>query len=92
MQLLLGGEESQRSERILAYFGYLNTARQENITALQTTRQELAQQRASLEQKQQQQKTLLTQQQEQQDKLQQASAARKKNAHVSGKRPAEGSG
>ncbi|WP_054686818.1 murein hydrolase activator EnvC [Pantoea stewartii] len=78
LQLLLGGEESQRSERILAYFGYLNTARQENITALQTTRKELAQQRASLEQKQQQQKSLLTQQQAQQDKLQQASAARKK--------------
>ncbi|VEA70840.1 Septal ring factor [Serratia rubidaea] len=28
VQLILSGEESQRSERILAYFGYLNEARQ----------------------------------------------------------------
>ncbi|HAT24767.1 MAG TPA: murein hydrolase activator EnvC, partial [Pantoea septica] len=78
VQLLLGGEESQRSERILAYFGYLNDARQQSIDALQKTRQTLGEQKASLEQKQQQQKTLLAQQQGQQEKLQQASAARKK--------------
>ncbi len=78
LQLLLGGEESQRSERILAYFGYLNDARQQSIEALQKTRHDLSQQRSALEQKQQQQKTLLAQQQGQQEKLQQASAARKK--------------
>ncbi|MDT0176447.1 murein hydrolase activator EnvC [Enterobacter sp. BRE11] len=78
VQLLLGGEESQRSERILAYFGYLNDARQQSIDALQKTRQTLGEQKASLEQKQQQQKTLLAQQQGQQEKLQQASTARKK--------------
>ncbi len=78
VQLLLGGEESQRSERILAYFGYLNDARQQSIDALQKTRQTLGEQKASLEQKQQQQKSLLAQQQGQQDKLQQASTARKK--------------
>lgn len=77
VQLLLGGEESQRSERILAYFGYLNDARQQSIDALQKTRQTLGEQKTSLEQKQQQQKTLLAQQQGQQEKLQQASAARK---------------
>lgn len=78
VQLLMGGEESQRSERILAYFGYLNAARQKSIESLQQTRQDLAQQRATLEQKQQQQKGLLAQQQGQQQKLQQASEARKK--------------
>jgi septal ring factor EnvC (AmiA/AmiB activator) len=78
VQLLLGGEQSQRSERILAYFGYLNDARQQNIEALKKTRQDLDQQRVTLQQKQQQQKSLLVQQQGQQDKLQQASAARKK--------------
>jgi len=78
VQLLLGGEESQRSERILAYFGYLNDARRQSIDALQKTRQTLGAQKTSLEQKQQQQKNLLTQQQGQQEKLQQASAARKK--------------
>lgn len=82
LQLLLGGEESQRSERILAYFGYLNEARQQSIEALKKTRQTLSQQRSTLEQKQQQQKSLLAQQQGQQDKLQQASAARKKTLSV----------
>ena len=78
VQLLMGGEESQRSERILAYFGYLNAARQQNIDDLKLTRAQLARQKTTLEQKQQQQKSLLSQQQAQQDKLQQASAARKK--------------
>lgn len=78
VQLLLGGEESQRSERILAYFGYLNAARQQNIDDLKQTRTQLARQKSTLLQKQQQQKTLFSQQQAQQDKLQQASAARKK--------------
>lgn len=78
VQLLLSGEESQRNERILAYFGYLNDARQQSIEELQKTRQDLDQQRNALQQKQQQQKLLLAQQQGQQDKLQQASTARKK--------------
>ncbi|WP_258577275.1 murein hydrolase activator EnvC [Candidatus Pantoea persica] len=67
VQLLLCGEESQRSERILAYFGHLNDARQQSIDALQKTRQTLGEQKASLVQKQQQ------------EKLQHASASRKKN-------------
>lgn len=78
VQLLLSGEESQRNERILAYFGYLNDARQQSIEELQKTRQDLDQQRSALQQKQQQQKSLFAQQQSQQDKLQQASTARKK--------------
>lgn len=78
VQLLLGGEESQRSERILAYFGYLNAARQQSIDDLKETRAQLAGQKSALAQKQQQQKVLLSQQQAQQEKLQQASAARKK--------------
>ena len=78
VQLLLSGEESQRNERILAYFGYLNDARQQSIEELQKTRQDLDQQRNALQQKQQQQKSLFAQQQSQQDKLQQASTARKK--------------
>ncbi|BAN97932.1 peptidase M23 [Plautia stali symbiont] len=78
VQLLLGGEEAQRSERILAYFGYLNAARQKNIDDLRQTQQELAQQRQALQGKQEQQKSLLAQQQAQQNKLETASAARKK--------------
>ncbi|WP_128175482.1 murein hydrolase activator EnvC [[Pantoea] beijingensis] len=78
LQLVLSGEESQRSERILAYFGYLNDARQKNIDDLQRTRHELSSQKASLVDKQSQQKKLLAQQQIQQSTLEQARIARKK--------------
>ncbi len=78
LQLILSGEESQRSERILAYFGYLNEARQKNIEALKKTRAELASQKTTLVAKQGQQKTLLSAQQTQQQQLEQARSARKK--------------
>ncbi|MFT8210440.1 MAG: murein hydrolase activator EnvC [Symbiopectobacterium sp.] len=77
LQLILSGEESQRSERILAYFGYLNEARQKNITALQQTRTELTVQKRQVEQKQAAQKTLLAEQQAQQKALEQARGERK---------------
>jgi septal ring factor EnvC (AmiA/AmiB activator) len=77
LQLLLSGEESERSERILAYFGYFNEARQKSIEQLKQTRTTLAAQRVSLEAKQTQQKSLLSEQQSQQQKLEQARAARK---------------
>ncbi|MFC3396882.1 murein hydrolase activator EnvC [Brenneria rubrifaciens] len=77
LQLILSGEESQRSERILAYFGYLNEARQKSILALQQTRTELASQRKLLEQKQAQQNALLNDQQQQQQQLEQAQSERK---------------
>ncbi|GAB7195714.1 hypothetical protein OS31_04130 [Dickeya oryzae] len=57
LQLILSGEESQRRERILAYFNYLNKAREKSITELQQTRTQLATQKQQLEQKQTQQKT-----------------------------------
>lgn len=56
IQVLLSGEESQRSERILAYFGYLNEARQKNIDKLNQTRTELASEKKALEAAQNQQK------------------------------------
>jgi len=78
LQLVLSGEESQRSERMLAYFGYLNDARQKSIEALKQTRSELSAQKTSLIDKQAQQKSLLDQQQGQQQKLEGARQARKK--------------
>lgn len=78
LQMLLSGEESQRSERILAYFGYLNDARQKSIDDLKKTRSELSAQKAALVSKQAQQKSLLAQQQSQQQKLEVARVARKK--------------
>ncbi|NLS43893.1 murein hydrolase activator EnvC [BEV proteobacterium] len=77
LQLILSGEESQRSEHILAYFGYLNETRQQNIAELQHTRTELAAQKRQVEQKQATQKTLLAEQQTQQKALEQARGERK---------------
>ncbi len=78
LPLLLSGQESQRSERILAYFSYLNEARQKSIEALKQTRLKLSAEKKTLEQKQNQQKTLLDEQKNQQQKLEQARSARKK--------------
>ncbi|MBK0034321.1 murein hydrolase activator EnvC [Erwinia sp. S43] len=77
LQLILSGEESQRSERMLAYFGYLNDARQKSIDELKQTRSDLSAQKTSLVGKQAQQKSLLEQQQTQQKKLEGARQARK---------------
>ncbi len=78
LQLILSGEESQRGQRLQAYFGYLNEARQETIAQLKKTREEVATQKAELEEKQTQQQTLLYEQQAQQAKLEQARNERKK--------------
>lgn len=78
LQLILSGEESQRSERILAYFSYLNEARQESIEELKQTRTDLSVEKKTLEQKKNQQKVLLDEQKAQQQKLEEARTARKK--------------
>ncbi|WP_417643327.1 murein hydrolase activator EnvC [Enterobacter kobei] len=78
MQMILSGEEGQRAQRLQAYYGYLNQARQETIAQLQQTREEVNAQKAELEEKQSQQQTLLYEQQAQQAKLEQARNERKK--------------
>ncbi|NIH11687.1 MAG: murein hydrolase activator EnvC [Serratia symbiotica] len=77
-QLILSSEESQRSERILAYFSYLNEARLQTIEELKQTRNELAEQKTTLLAKQNQQKTLLGEQQMQEQKLELARSTRRK--------------
>ncbi|CAK8738052.1 hypothetical protein SODG_001748 [Sodalis praecaptivus] len=47
LQLILSNEESLRSERILAYFSYLNEARAKTINDLRQTRTDLAAQSAN---------------------------------------------
>lgn len=78
IQLILGGEETQRGQRLQAYFGYLNKARQETIAQLRQTREDVASQKAQLEEKQSQQQTLLYEQKAQQAKLEQARNERQK--------------
>lgn len=76
-QLILEGEDSHRSERILAYYGYLNESRQNAINELKETQTDLALEKNKLQQKQSQQKTLLDQQKLAQEKLESARQARK---------------
>ncbi|WES68610.1 murein hydrolase activator EnvC [Superficieibacter sp. HKU1] len=78
LQFVLSGEEGQRGQRLQAYFGYLNQARQETIAQLKQTRAEVDSQKAELEEKQSQQQTLLYEQRAQQAKLEQARNERKK--------------
>ncbi|WP_414165583.1 murein hydrolase activator EnvC [Superficieibacter sp. BNK-5] len=78
LQFVLSGEEGQRGQRLQAYFGYLNQARQETIAQLKQTRAEVDAQKAELEEKQSQQQTLLYEQRAQQAKLEQARNERKK--------------
>jgi len=78
MQMLLSGEETQRGQRLQAYFGYLNQARLQTIAQLKQTREDVASQKAALEEKQSQQQTLLYEQRAQQAKLEQALNERKK--------------
>ena len=78
IQVLLSGEESQRSERILAYFGYLNEARQKNIDKLNQTRTELASEKKALEAAQNQQKAILITQKQAQQQLESARIQRQK--------------
>ncbi|WP_336709071.1 MULTISPECIES: murein hydrolase activator EnvC [unclassified Cedecea] len=78
IQLILSGEESERGQRLQAYFGYLNAARQQTIEALKQTKAEAAQQKTELESKQSEQQTLLYDQQAQQAKLESARNERKK--------------
>lgn len=78
VQLILSAQESQRNERMLAYYSYLNEARQKSIHDLSTTRQTLADQKKDLQQKQQLQTALLQQQHSQQDQLEKARTARMK--------------
>lgn len=78
IQFILSGEEGQRGQRLQAYFGYLNAARQQTIADLKQTKEEVASQKAELEEKQSQQQTLLYEQQAQQARLESARNERQK--------------
>jgi len=78
LQLILSGEESQRNERLFAYFSYLNEAREKTIKDLGATKAQLADQKKDLQQQRLRQTTLLEQQHKQQSTLESARLARKK--------------
>ncbi|WP_426578366.1 murein hydrolase activator EnvC [Xenorhabdus stockiae] len=76
LELLLNGPEAQRKERILAYYSYLNQAREETITKLQETTDKLNQQKKLQQGKQNEQQTLLSSQKQQKQKMEVARTAR----------------
>ncbi|WP_340613781.1 murein hydrolase activator EnvC [Xenorhabdus thailandensis] len=78
LELLLNGQENQRKERILAYYSYLNQARQETIAKLQKTTEELNQQKKLQLEKQSEQKAILASQKQQKQKMETARTARQK--------------
>lgn len=78
IELLFKGEQGQREERILAYYSYLNAARQQTISKLQQTTTALAEQKQQKQQKQLAQKKILVKQDQEKKKLDSAQSARKK--------------
>lgn len=69
LDLLFEHEQSERNERIIQYFAYINQARQKVVKALEKTQLELKENRSRLERKVQQQKKVVAKTQDEQKKL-----------------------
>ncbi|MBD2809893.1 murein hydrolase activator EnvC [Xenorhabdus sp. Vera] len=82
LELLLNGQETQRKERVLAYYSYLNQARQETIAKLQKTTEELSQQKKVRLGKRSEQKEILSSQKQQKQKMEVVRTARQKTLTV----------
>lgn len=78
IQTLLSGEDARREQRLQAYYGYLNQVRQQTITQLQQTGQQLAERKQQLQASKSSEQQFFEQQRVQQVKFQQARDARKK--------------
>nr|WP_323835256.1 murein hydrolase activator EnvC [Photorhabdus sp. CRI-LC] len=78
LELMFRGEEGKRGERILAYYSYLNQARQDTIVKLEQTAVDLTEQKKLEQQKQEEQKQVLTEQQQQKQQMEVARNARQK--------------
>ncbi|KMW71718.1 peptidase M37 [Photorhabdus luminescens subsp. luminescens] len=78
LELMFKGEEGKRDERILAYYSYLNQARQDTIVKLEQTAVDLTEQKKLEQQKQEEQKQVLTEQQQQKQQMEVARNARQK--------------
>ncbi|MBS9432280.1 murein hydrolase activator EnvC [Photorhabdus hainanensis] len=78
LELMFRGEEGKRGERILAYYSYLNQARQDTIVKLEQTTVDLTEQKKLEQQKQEEQKQVLTEQQQQKQQMEVARNARQK--------------
>ncbi len=66
LELIFPGEKSERNDRIITYYSYINQARQQQIHDLEDTQIQLNEKRIELQKKQASHKTLQSKQQEQQ--------------------------
>ncbi|MDF7667045.1 murein hydrolase activator EnvC [Orbaceae bacterium ESL0727] len=66
MDLIFSGAESERNERIIHYYGYINDARQKQISELQETQSQLDDKKIALESKRLAQKNVQGKQKEEQ--------------------------
>ncbi|WP_176700215.1 MULTISPECIES: murein hydrolase activator EnvC [unclassified Gilliamella] len=67
--LIFSGEKSERNDRIITYYGYINQARQQQIHDLEDTQIQLNEKRVELQKKQDSHTTLQKKQKEQQTEL-----------------------
>ncbi|OCG06486.1 hypothetical protein A9G13_09400 [Gilliamella sp. wkB178] len=64
LELIFANKESERNERIINYYGYINEAREQQINALHDTQSQLNDKRIALQKKQTSQKELQNKQKE----------------------------
>lgn len=69
MELVFSGQQSDRNERIIAYYGYINIERQNRINQLKQIQAALSEKRHLLEQKHQTQQILQVEQKQQRNSL-----------------------
>ena len=77
-ELIFASEQSERNERLIIYFGYINDAREQHINALRETQLQLNEKKLALQKKQVSQQTLQTKQKQEQVGLEKNRQDRKK--------------
>ena len=77
-ELIFASEQSERNERLITYFGYINHAREQHINALRETQLQLNEKKLALQKKQVSQQTLQTKQKQEQVGLEKNRQDRKK--------------
>lgn len=69
LELIFSGEKSERNERIISYYGYINEVRQQQIRDIQITQMQLDEKKSELQKMQASHKTMQNQQKKEQKRL-----------------------
>ena len=81
-KLIFASEQSERNERLITYFRYINEARQQQINMLRETQIQLSEKKTALKKTQSTQKTLNTKQKQEQLALEKNHQNRKKTINL----------